>query len=107
MNFILLKDYINGRVKITNQELFVGKTKTTYLIGPLINEELDSRSFYKRIISSTICDKKTYKRISKLKVEKIINKYYDMLEDNMMLEVFKDGRIVHHKIIRVMGVSND
>lgn len=107
MNYILLRDYINGETKITNQKLFIGKTRRSYLIGPLINEKFDSDSFYKRIISSTICDKKTYRRISKFKIQKLVDKYYDMLSDNEMLEVFKDDKIVHHKIIKVVGVDNE
>lgn len=107
MNYILLKDYISGKAKVTNQKLFVGKTRKSYLIGPLINEKFNSDSFYKRIISSTICDKRTYRRILKFKTQKLVDKYYDMLSDNEMLEVFKGDKIVHHKIIKVVGVNNE
>lgn len=105
-NYLFYSEYLNGK-SLVGKEMLVAKTKTSYLIGPLLNKNFDSNSFYKRLISNSIYSLKIYKKMSRFKCKKIINKYKDDLSDNEVLEIFKNGSIVKHKIIKVLGEDNE
>ena len=50
-NYLFYKDYLKNR-NIDNIEILISKTKNSYLIGPIINNEFDEKSYenYKKII---------------------------------------------------------
>ena len=105
-NYLFYSQYLKGK-PLTGKEILVSKTKTSYLIGPLLNKHFDNNSFYKRLISNSIYSLKIYKKISSYKCKKIINKYMDDLFDNEVLEILKNGSVVKHKIIKVPGENNE
>lgn len=105
-NYLFYSEYLKGK-SLLEKEILVSKTKTSYLIGPLLNKNFDSNSFYKRLTSNSIYSLKIYKKISSFKCKKIINKYMGDLSDNEILEIFKNGSIVKHKIIKVPGENNE
>ncbi len=88
---------------INNKNILVAKTKNSYLIGPKINHKFDSTSFYKRIKSNCIYPLKIYKKMFKRKCEFLINKYAEGIKDNEVIEIFKNGETLVHKIIKVPG----
>ena len=45
--------------------------------------------------------------MSYLKCKKIINKYKKNLSDNQVLELFKNGSITIHKIIKLPGENSE
>lgn len=105
--YILIKDYLKRMANIHKGQVFVGKTKNSYLVGPVINDKFDEFSFYKRITSSTVVRIKDYKKISKKKALELVDSNYDELKHNEMLEIFTDGHIVKHKIIPLQGDKNE
>ena len=96
------KDYLKNQ-DINEEQIFISKTKVSYLIGPKINSEFDLHSFYKRITSSSVCGINTYKNIYKKNVEKLIDKYIDTLGNNQILELFKNNTYTIHTIIPIPG----
>lgn len=98
INCVLYNNYLKNR-KIENGTLLVGKTKKSYLIGPIINSNFDEYSFYKRMISTSIYNTKIYKKMFKRTAIKLANQYFTDLKNNEVIEILKDGKIVIHKII--------
>lgn len=101
-NYILYKDYLKKR-DVENKCILISKTNNSYVVGPLINEKFDEESFYKRTISNSIYNPKIYKKISEKKCLDLIAKYQSKLSSNEVIEVFKNGEIIVHKIICVPG----
>lgn len=106
MKFIYYSDYLRNRI-LKDSQLFISKTSKSYLIGPKITNNFDEKSFYKRLISSSLYVKKMYKKFSNRKALKLSNSYYETLNENEVIEVFKDGSTVSHLIIKVPGVGNE
>ena len=105
-NYLFYSEYLKGK-SLQDKEILVSKTKTSYLIGPLLNKKFNSNSFYKRLISNSIYSLKIYKKISCFKCRKMINMYKNNLSDNEVIEIFKDGSITKHKIIKLPGDKNE
>lgn len=106
-SYLFYKEYLRNR-KIDNKSIFISKTNDSYLIGPLINENFDEFSFYKRIKSNCIYDKSIYKKIHNNKrISTLINAYGKKLNDNEVIEIFKDNSITIHKIIMVPRDNNE
>lgn len=105
-NYLFYSDFLNDK-KIKDETILIAKTKKSYIIGPLINEQFNIESFYKRIISNSIYSPKIYKKMLKRKCIQLIQKYNCMLHDNEVIEVFKNGKIIYHKIITVPGDEID
>ena len=101
-NYLFYKEYLKNR-NIDNKDILVAKTRESYIIGPLINERFDEKSFYKRIVSNSVFSPKIYKRLSKRKCLNLLNEYQDKLKDNEVIEIFKNNEIIIHKIIKVPG----
>ena len=107
MKSLNYKKYLKNR-KILNYDILFGKTRQSFLIGPMITKKFDEESFYRRIISSSIYSKRIYKCCFKKNARLCIKKYSSMLKDNQVIEVFKNGEIIKHNIIAVpKGVSNE
>lgn len=100
---ILLKKFIkNPNIILRKKEgIFVGKTKESILVGPVVNENFDFQFFQKRIVSSCIYSRKTYKRISKSAAIKYIEKNNFDKENlkDVVLEVLKNGDIIKHNLL--------
>ena len=105
-NYLFYSEYLKGK-SLREKKILVSKTKTSYLIGPLLNKNFDNNSFYKRLASNSIYSLKKYKKFSCFKCKKIFNKYMGDLSDNEVLEIFKNGSSVKHKIIKVPGENNE
>lgn len=105
-NYLFYSQYLNGK-SLSRKEILISKTKTSYLIGPLINQNFDSNSFYKRLISNSIYSLKIYKKMFDFRCRKLIDKYKNDLSDNEVIEIFNDGNIIKHKIIKLPGDNND
>lgn len=101
-NYLFYSDYLKGK-DIAGKDILVSKTKDSYLMGPLLNKNFDNQSFFKRLVSNSIYSLKIYKKMSYFKCEKMINKYKNVLSDNEVIEIFKNGSTVKHKIIKVPG----
>ncbi|MBR3162191.1 MAG: hypothetical protein IKF19_05620 [Bacilli bacterium] len=106
INYLFYSQYLKGK-SLLGKEILVSKTKTSYLIGPLLNKNFDNNSFFKRLTSNSIYSLKIYKKMSSFKCKKMIKKYKANLSDNEVLEIFKNGNIVKHKIIKVPGEKNE
>lgn len=52
-NYLFYSDYLKNRT-IKNKSIMIAKTKSSYLIGPIIDHNFYEKSFYKRIISNSI-----------------------------------------------------
>lgn len=100
MKLLQIKDFLKNKI-VLDEDLFVAKFKKAYLIGPKINDEFDLESFYKRTTSSSLFEFKHYKRLSSSKAQKLINQHISNLGNNEVLEIFKDGNFLKHKIINV------
>ena len=85
----------------------IAKTKKSYLIGPLLNSKFDEESFYKRVKSNSIYTFKIYKKILKKKCNYLINEYMNALKDNQIIEIYKNGEVVIHSILKVPGEMNE
>ena len=105
-NWICYPKYIKNNSTF-GAEILVAKTKISYLIGPLINERFDNISFYKRLMSNSIYNSNIYKSISNMKCKKIVDEYMSKLSDNEVIEIFKNGDIIKHKIISLPGEINE
>lgn len=106
INYLFYSDYMKNK-NLSQKSILIAKTKNSYLIGPLINSEFDGESFYKRIKSNSIYTIKIYKKILKKRCQFLINEYGKMLKSNEVIEVFKNGKILTHKIIKVPGDINE
>jgi len=95
-------DYLNTR-DICGEKILFAKTKNSYLIGPKIDFEFDEESFFRRLTSNSIYSMKIYKKTSTYKALKIINEYYNALSDNEVIECYKNGEIIKHKILKIPG----
>lgn len=104
--YLFYKDYLKKR-NVENENVLVSKTKNSYLIGPIIDEKFDEYSFYKRIISNCIYTQKIYKKTNNKKILNLINIYKDKLNDNEVIEIFKNNSFVFHKIIKVPRDNNE
>ncbi len=100
---ILLREFIKEpKLELTtNNALFVGKTKDSMLIGPYIDAKFDYDAFYRRIISSCIYSKRTYRRITKKRAEKYIDTHNLMYKNitNSVMEIFDTGEIISHNLL--------
>ena len=103
-NYLFYKDYLKNR-NIDNIEILISKTKNSYLIGPIINNEFDEKSFYKRLTSNSIYTNNIYKKMFNKKARILIEKYGSKLHSNEVIEVYSDKTIIHN-IIRVPGDYN-
>lgn len=101
-DYLFYSDYIKNN-KVLNKKIFISKTKKSFLIGPLIDDDFDSNSFYKRLISNSIYSINIYKKAGRCKCQKLIKKYGKLLLSNEVLEVFNNGEVTRHKIIEVPG----
>lgn len=81
----------------------IAKTKNSYLIGPLINSRFDEESFYKRIKSNSIYTFDIYKKMFRKKCNNLIEKYMNDLKNNQIFEIYKNGELVKHSILKVPG----
>jgi len=86
-----------------NKEILIAKTKDSHLVGPLLDYDFDKDSFKKRLLSNSIYPLKYYKKASSKKANKLIEKYMHKLESNEVLEVYNNGKIEKHRIIKVPG----
>lgn len=105
-NYMFYSDYLKDQI-IIDREILIAKTKNSFLIGPLLNDNFLNKSFYKRIKSNSIYSHKIYKKILKHKCYKLIALYKNELQDNEIIEIFKNGNVVKHKIIKVPGEDNE
>lgn len=105
-NYLFYSQYLKGK-SLSGKEILISKTKTSYLIGPLLNQNFDSNSFYKRLISNSIYSLKIYKKMFGFRCRKLIDTYKNDLSDNEVIEIFNDGNIIKHKIIKLPGDNND
>ena len=88
INYLFYKDFIIKNKRL-EKGILISKIKHSYMIGPIINKNFDERSFIKRLTSSSIYSIKNYKNFNKRMVTKLINKYYDLLGNNEVLEITK------------------
>ncbi len=105
-NYLFYSDYFKKR-NLNNKLILVAKTKNSYLVGPLINLNFDEKSFYKRIKSNSIYTFNIYKKIFKRKCNILINKYINDLNDNQIIEIYKNGEVILHSILKVPGENNE
>lgn len=105
-NYLFYSDYLKKR-NIKDKSILIAKTKKSYLIGPIINSEFYEQSFYKRIKSNSIYTARIYKKMFRIKCYLLINKYKNNLKSNQIIEVYKNGEIVLHSILRVPGEINE
>ena len=105
-NFLFYTDYFKNK-NISNKSVLVAKTKNSILVGPLLNKHFDEYSFCKRIASNCIYRKSIYKKIYSKKRLKIIDCYKNELKDNEVIEIFSNGLIQNHKIIKVPRDINE
>ena len=104
-NYLFYSDYLNKR-NIKNKSILIAKTKKSYLIGPLINSSFDEKTFYKRIKSNSIYTFNIYKKMFRKKCNTLIEKYMNDLKNNQVIEIYKNGEITKHAILKVPG-END
>lgn len=96
---------INKKVRLPLGSLFVGRTKNSYLIGPIVNKNFCISCFRLRLLSSSYCDFEEYLKITN-KDFFIINDVLKKIgrpEKKIMLEIEKSGRIKKHFLICVPG----
>ena len=105
-SYLFYSDYLKNR-NIKNKSILIAKTKNSYLIGPLINLDFDERSFYKRIKSNSIYTLNIYKKMFKRKCNLLIDKYESNLKNNQIIEIYKNGEIVLHSILKVPGENDE
>lgn len=101
-NYLFYSDYLKKR-NIKDKSILVAKTKKSYLIGPLINSSFDEDSFYKRIKSNSIYTLNIYKKMFRKKCNNLIEKYMNDLKNNQIIEIYKNGEMVKHSILKVPG----
>lgn len=61
-NYLFYSDYFKNRI-IKNKSILIAKTKTSYIIGPIIDQNFYEVSFYKRVKSNSIYTTKIYKKM--------------------------------------------
>ena len=105
-NYLFYSDYLRDR-NIKNKSIILAKTKKSYLVGPIIDSNFNEESFYRRIKSNSIYSRKIYKKMFKRKCNLLINKYKDKLKSNQIIEIYRDGEIILHSILKVPGVNNE
>ena len=101
-NYLFYSDYLKKR-NIKNKSILIAKTKNSYLIGPLINSKFDEESFYKRIKANSIYTFNIYKKMFRKKCSTLIEKYMNDLINNQVIEIYKNGEMVKHSILKVPG----
>lgn len=99
--YLFYSKYIKSNDLIKNKEILMSKTNNSFLIGPIIDDNFDNYSFYKRLISNSIYSKKIYKNISSRKCKELIEQYEKELSSNEVIEVFRNNKIIRHKIIEL------
>ena len=104
--YLFYSDYLKNR-NIENKSILIAKTRKSYLIGPLINSKFDEKSFYKRIKSNSIYGVNIYKKMFNRKCLLLINRYANSLKDNQIMEIYKNGDIVLHSILKVPGENDE
>jgi len=105
-NYLFYSDYLKDR-NTKNNSIMIARTKNSYLVGPLIDSNFYEQSFYKRIKSNSIYREKIYKKMFWRKSNLLINKYKDKLKSNQIIEIYKSGETILHKIIKVPGECNE
>lgn len=101
-NYLFYADFLKKR-NIKDKFILIAKTKKSYLIGPLINLDFDEESFYRRIKSNSIYNEKMYKKLLKRKSVLLISKYGNTLKSNQIIEIYRNGEMVTHTILKVPG----
>lgn len=99
MKYLFYNEYLKNRNTL-GKDILVAKTRNSYLIGPKINENFLEDSFYLRVKSNSIYKINIYKKIRKSKLKKL-EKLNIKLNDNEVIELYKDGSKVIHQIIEV------
>lgn len=105
LKIIQLKEFLKNPQNCKG-DIFIGKTRESFLLGPIVNDEFSFGSFYKRIKSSMLYNKNRYKDINLKEIEKILEYHLDEIEDNVMMEFFKDGRVTRHILKKIPGTIN-
>ena len=105
-NYLFYNEYLKNR-NLTDKTIMISRTKKSYLVGPLIDTHFYENSFYKRIKSNSIYSTNIYKKLFKKKSIDLINKYKGILKSNQVIEIYKNGEVVVHSIIKVPGEDND
>lgn len=105
-NYLFYNEYLKNR-NLTDKTIMISRTKKSYLVGPLIDTYFYENSFYKRIKSNSIYSTNIYKKLFKKKSIGLIKKYKSILKSNQVIEIYKNGEIVVHSIIKVPGEDND
>ena len=105
-NFLFYTDYFKSK-KISKKTILIARTKNSVLIGPLLNENFDEYSFYKRVASNCIYKKSIYKKIYSKKKLKMVDCFKNKLKDNEVIEILSNGSIQKHKIIKVPRDINE
>jgi len=105
-DYLFYSDYLKDR-NTKNNSIMIARTKNSYLVGPLIDSNFYEQSFYKRIKSNSIYREKIYKKMFWRKSNLLINKYKDKLKSNQIIEIYKSGETILHKIIKVPGECNE
>lgn len=105
-NYLFYSDYLKDR-DLKHKIVMIARTKKSYLIGPIIDSNFYEKSFYKRIKSNSIYSPKMYKKMFKRKTNNLISKYKSILKSNQIIEIYKNGEIVLHSVIKVPGEDNE
>lgn len=105
-NYLFYSDYLRNK-NLENKLIMVAKTKKSYLVGPIIDSNFYEESFYRRIKSNSIYTKKIYKKMFQRKSKSLINKYKNKLKSNQIIEIYKNGDIILHSILKVPGEDNE
>lgn len=85
----------------------IARINNSYVIGPIINQNFDENSFYRRIKSNCLYPIGKYKNINKKKSIQLINQYKDLIGDNEVIEIDKQGLQIIHKILKLPGDINE
>lgn len=105
-NYLFYSDYLKDR-NIKHKSVMIARTKSSYLVGPIIDSNFYEESFYKRIKSNSIYSSKIYKKMLNRKSNSLINKYKNKLKSNQIIEIYKNGEIILQYIIKVPGEDNE
>ena len=105
-SYLFYSDYLKYR-SIKNKSIMIARTKNSYLVGPIIDSNFYEESFYRRIKSNSIYSQKLYKKMFKRKSILLINKYQSNLKSNQIIEIYINGEINLHSILKVPGEDNE
>lgn len=105
--YVQIVNVLNGNNEIKNNILLIGKTKKTIIVGPYIKNEYEYDNLYKRLLSSCVYNKKTFRKVRKKTINKLNNKIDINNLRLKMLELQKDGNIIEHKIFLIPGGVNE